>query len=133
MKLYTTTGRVLVLTPAKMRGKRKLFQAKIRAKMPAETRPGRTSGTAIRRNTPSREQPSIRPASSSSNGTLSKKPIMIHVISGTVMTRCAITRPIKVSISPSARNRMNQGTRNEIPGIIRQTRMLRAKVRWPYW
>ena len=27
---------------------------------------------------------------------------------------------------------MNQGTRNEIPGIMRQTRMLRARDRWPW-
>jgi len=79
----------------------------------------------MRRNTPAREQPSDARGFFQLYGDLFEKPIMIQVIRGTVMTRWAMTRPVYVSKRPKALKTMNQGTRNEIPGIIRQTRIPR--------
>ena len=55
---------------------------KMTPKMAATTMPGRASGSSTRTRAPRRDAPSTSAASSSSRGISSKKPIMIHTVSG---------------------------------------------------
>ena len=85
--LKTAMGSVRVSRPARITEKRKLFQENTNERIAVAITPGRTSGSAIRTNTPRYEQPSISAASSSSEGTSSKNEIITQMMMGRLTMR----------------------------------------------
>ena len=89
----------------------KLFQEKMKARMPPTTMPGRASGRATWRKACQVVAPSMRAASSSSIGTFSKYPIMIQTMIGMVITRWVMTSAVIVPTSPVIWNSRKSGIR----------------------
>ena len=67
--------------------KRKLFQEKMKARMPVATMPGLARGIAMRRKAAQCVHPSIRADSMRSPGTSSKKPIITQSTRGSATMR----------------------------------------------
>ena len=63
-------------------------------------------------------QPSILAACSSSRGSVSKKPFIIHVAKGTPTDTLAITSPATVSVRCSVVNMTKNGMTMRLPGSI---------------
>ena len=89
----------------------KLFQLNMAAMTTAITMPDRTSGITIRVSNWNRLHPSMTAASSISRGTAWKWLIMVQVMSGTVIRRCAKTTGQTVPAIPVHLARKNSGIR----------------------
>jgi hypothetical protein len=70
------------LAPARKSAKRYSFHEMMNTSMASAMTPERTTGSDTLQNSRQGEQPSTMPASSSSRGTVAKKPTSIHVANG---------------------------------------------------
>src|SRR2546427_9227303 len=86
------------------------FQVKMKDSSAVTTRPGATSGSAMRRNALKMVAPSTRAASSSSAGRSSKKPFSSQMANGRLNTVLAMINPKWVSSRWSERNNRNKGS-----------------------
>src|SRR2546427_9342019 len=95
------------------------FQVKMKDSSAVTTRPGATSGSAMRRNALKMVAPSTRAASSSSAGRSSKKPFSSQMANGRLNTVLAMINPKWVSSRWSERNNRNKGSALATGGNIR--------------
>ena len=87
MKFTMATGAVIACVRVRISAKKKSFHDRMKHSTPVAATPGAASGSAMRRNAPQIEQPSIHAASSSSRGTLSKKLCIIQITSARLNVR----------------------------------------------
>ncbi|GAB6859321.1 hypothetical protein JCM13591A_34260 [Microbacterium xylanilyticum] len=105
MNVFTSPGgRVCLSGPARVRAKMKSFQPRTNANSPAATSPGAARGITTEWMIRRREAPSIRAASMSSSGMVSKKPLSIHTHSGSVKVVNDSTSAVYVFSRPYAEN-----------------------------
>ena len=105
-----------------MSANRNSFHAEIATSTAVAATPGRASGSTTRTIAPARVQPSMRAASSSSGGMLSKKPLSTQMQTGSRKAVYASASPTWVSYSPRTRRAMKIGNSSSTAGNMRMTR-----------
>ena len=98
------------------------FHAEMAISTAVAATPGRVSGRTTRRIAPARVHPSMRAASSSSGGMLSKKPFRIQMLTGVRKAVYASASPMWVSYRPRTRRATKIGNNSSTAGNIRMTR-----------
>ncbi len=105
-----------------MSANRNSFHDEMAIRTAVAATPGRASGSTTRTIAPARVQPSMRAASSSSGGMLSKKPFRIQMLTGVRKAVYASASPRWVSYSPRTRKAMKIGNSSNTAGNMRTTR-----------